>query len=56
MRSNVYWMNLVIDIGNTYFKLAVFSKGDVFGFQHDKNKNFESSIVKTLKSLKLTIW
>lgn len=43
-------MNLVIDIGNTYFKLAVFSKGDVFGFQHDKNKNFESSIVKTLKS------
>jgi|TARA_B100001057_G_scaffold155176_1_gene155368 type III pantothenate kinase len=43
-------MNLVIDIGNTYFKSAVFSNNDVLGFQHDKNKNFESFILKILKS------
>lgn len=43
-------MNLVIDIGNTYFKLAVFSNNNALGFQHDKNKNFESFVLKTFKS------
>jgi len=43
-------MNLVVDIGNTYFKSAVFSNNDALVFQHDKNKNFESFILKILKS------
>ena len=43
-------MNLVIDIGNTYFKSAVFSNNDALEFQHDKNENFESFILKILKS------
>ena len=43
-------MNLVIDIGNTYFKSAVFSNNDALGFQHEKNENFEIFISKILKS------
>ena len=43
-------MNLVIDIGNTYFKSAIFIDNDALRFQHDKNENFESFILKILKS------
>ena len=50
MRSNDFWMNLVIDIGNTYFKLAVFSNNNALKFHHDQNKNFESFVLKIFKS------
>ena len=43
-------MNLVIDIGNTYFKLAVFSNNNALEFHHDQNKNFESFVLKIFKS------
>ena len=43
-------MNLVIDIGNTYFKSAVFNDNDALRFQHDKNENFESFVLKIFKS------
>ena len=43
-------MNLAIDIGNTYFKLAVFSNNNLLEFHHEKNKNFEHFILKILKS------
>ena len=43
-------MNLAIDIGNTYFKLAVFSNNSPLEFHHEKNKNFESFILKTFKT------
>ena len=43
-------MNLAIDIGNTYFKLAVFSSNNPLKSHHDKNKNFESFLLKIFKS------
>ena len=43
-------MNLAIDIGNTYFKLAVFSNNNPLKSHHDKNKNFESFLLKIFKS------
>ena len=43
-------MNLAIDIGNTYFKLAVFRNNNPLEFHHEKNKNFESFILKTFKT------
>ena len=43
-------MNLAIDIGNTNFKLAVFSNNNPVEFHQAKNKNFESFILKTFKS------
>ena len=43
-------MNLAIDIGNTNFKLAVFSNNNPLEFHQAKNKNFESFILKTFKT------
>ena len=43
-------MNLVVDIGNTYFKLAVFVDNNPFEYHRDINKKFESIIFKFFKS------
>tara|TARA_S200000501_G_scaffold159889_1_gene150799 strand:- start:6480 stop:7202 length:723 start_codon:yes stop_codon:yes gene_type:complete len=43
-------MNLVVDIGNTCFKLALFIKNNTLEFHQGKNKNFESFFLKFFKS------